>query len=142
MSKEKDLEKLIEELQEKIENDEEVDFSKKVINEYRNPSNFGILENPGAVGKIKGPCGDTMEIMLKIKNNRIKSVRFLTDGCGTSIACGSMLTKIVKDKTIDEVNIITSQDLNRALDGLPENHVHCTVLAVNTLRKAIDSYHK
>ena len=70
MSKEKDLEKLIEELQEKIENDEEVDFSKKVINEYRNPSNFGILENPDAVGKIKGPCGDTMEIMLKIKNNR------------------------------------------------------------------------
>ena len=142
MSKEKDLEKLIEELQEKIENDEEVDFSKKVINEYRNPSNFGILENPDAVGKIKGPCGDTMEIMLKIKNNRITCIRFSTDGCGTSIACGSMLTKIVKDKTIDEVNIITSQDLNRALDGLPENHVHCTVLAVNTLRKAIDSYHK
>jgi nitrogen fixation NifU-like protein len=142
MNKEKDLEKLIEELQEKIENDEEADFSKKMIHEYRNPSNFGVLENPDAIGKIKGPCGDTMEIMLKIKNNRITSIRFLTDGCGTSIACGSMLTKIVKDKTLDEVELITSQDLNRALEGLPEDHVHCTILAVNTLRKALNNYTK
>jgi len=140
MSKEKDLEKLIEELQGKIEDDEEVDFSKKVINEYRNPSNFGTLENPDAIGKIKGPCGDTMEIMLKIQKDRITSIRFFTDGCGTSIACGSMLTKIVQGKTLDEVEIITSQDLDKALEGLPEDHVHCTILAVNTLRKALSNY--
>ena len=143
MNKEKDFEKLIEEIQEKIEYDEETDFSKKVINEYRNPSNFGTIENPDAVGKIKGPCGDTMEIMLKIKNNKVAIIRFLTDGCGTSIACGSMLTKIVqRKKTLDEVSKITSQDLNKALDGLSEDHVHCTVLAVNTLRKALNNYHK
>ena len=142
MSKEKDLEKLIEELQEKIEDDEEVDFSKKVIHEYRNPSNFGTLGNPDTVGKIKGPCGDTMEIMLKIKNDRITTIRFLTDGCGTSIACGSMLTKIVHGKTLDEAEIITSQDLDKALEGLPEDHVHCTILAVNTLKKALNNYHK
>ena len=62
---------------------------------------------------------------------------FWTDGCGTSIACGSMLTKIIKGKKIREIYDITSEELNDALDGLPENHVHCTVLAVNTLRKTI-----
>ena len=142
MSKKKDFETLMKEMQRKIEYDEETDFSKKVINEYRNPSNFGAIENPDAVGMIKGPCGDTMKIMLKIENGRVVDVRFLTDGCGTSIACGSMLTKIIHGKTFDEASTITSEDLNDALDGLPEDHVHCTVLAVNTLRKAIKNYHK
>jgi nitrogen fixation NifU-like protein len=142
MSKEKDIEKIIEEIQSKIEYDEETGFSKKVINEYRNPSNFGAIQNPDAVGMIKGPCGDTMKITMKIENNRVVDIRFLTDGCGTSIACGSMLTKMIHGKTFDEASAITSEDLNDALDGLPEDHVHCTVLAVNTLRKAIKNYHK
>ena len=138
MSKDKDIEKIIEEIQSKIEYDEETDFSKKVISEYRNPSNFGAIENSDAVGKIKGPCGDTMQIMLKVGNGRVVDVRFWTDGCGTSIACGSMLTKMIQGKTIEEISTITSEKLNDALDGLPENHVHCTVLAVNTLRKTIE----
>ena len=142
MSKNKDFETLMKEMQRKIEYDEETVFSKKVIIEYRTPSNFGAIENPDAVGMIKGPCGDTMKIMLKIENGRVVDVRFLTDGCGTSIACGSMLTKIIHGKTFDEASAITSEDLNDALDGLPEDHVHCTVLAVNTLRKAIKNYHK
>jgi nitrogen fixation NifU-like protein len=137
MSKEDDIEKIIKEIQTRIEYDEETEFSKKVINEYRNPSNFGIIEDPDAVGRIKGPCGDTMQIMLKIDNGKITAVRFWTDGCGTSIACGSMLTKMIKGKTIEEIFNITSEKLNDQLDGLPENHVHCTVLAVNTLRKTI-----
>lgn len=137
MNKEKDIEKIIEKIQSKIEYDEETEFSKKVINEYRNPSNFGTIENPDAVGRIKGPCGDTMQIMLKIGNGRVADVRFWTDGCGTSIACGSMLTKMIKGKAIEEIFTITSEKLNNELDGLPENHVHCTVLAVNTLRKTI-----
>ena len=142
MNKKKDFETLMKEMQRKIEYEEEADFSKTVIEEYRNPSNFGAIENPDAVGMIKGPCGDTMKIMLKIENGRVVDVRFLTDGCGTSIACGSMLTKIIHGKTFDEASAITSEDLNDALDGLPEDHVHCTVLAVNTLRKAIKNYHK
>ena len=137
MSKEDDIEKIIKEIQTRIEYDEETEFSKKVIIEYRNPSNFGLIENPDAVGRIKGPCGDTMQIMLKIDNDRITNVRFWTDGCGTSIACGSMLTKMIKGKTIEEISNITSEKLNDELDGLPENHVHCTVLAVNTLKKTI-----
>jgi len=142
MSKEKDFEKMVEELQSKIEYDEETDFSKKVINEFRNPSNFGTIESPDAIGMIKGPCGDTMKIMLKIENGIVIDVRFWTDGCGTSIACGSMLTKMIQGKTFDEVSAVTSKDLNDALDGLPDNHVHCTVLAVNTLRKSIKDYNR
>lgn len=137
MNKKKNFEKIFEELQRKIEYEEETEFSKKVINEYRNPSNFGVIENPDAVGKIKGPCGDTMQIMLKISDDRVTEVSFWTDGCGTSIACGSMLTKMIKGKKIKDIYDITSEKLNDALDGLPENHVHCTVLAVNTLRKTI-----
>ncbi len=140
MSEEKDFEKMIEGIQNKIELDEETDFSKKVINEYRNPSNFGVIEKADAIGKIKGPCRDTMKITLKIENDRVANVCFWTDGCGTSIACGSMLTKMIKGKTIDEISAITSKELNNALDGLPETHVHCTVLAVSTLHKAIENY--
>ena len=78
--------------------------------------------------------------MLKIENDHIINVCFKTDGCGTSIACGSMLSKMIKDKTIEDVYTVASEDLNNALDGLPENHVHCTVLAVNTLKKALDKF--
>ena len=138
MSKGDSFEKIIKEIQRKIEYEEETEFSKKVINEYRNPSNFGVIDNPDAVGKTKGPCGDTMQIMLKIDNGKVTDVRFWTDGCGTSIACGSMLTKMIKGKTIEEIFAITSEKLNDELDGLPENHVHCTVLAVNTLKKTIE----
>jgi len=80
MSGEKDFEKMVEEIQSKVKLDEETDFSKKVIDEYRNPSNFGIIENPGALGEIKGPCGDTMKIMLQVENSRIGDVCFWTDG--------------------------------------------------------------
>jgi len=141
MSEKKDFEKMIKEIQSKIEHDEEVNFSKMVINEYRTPSNFGAIENPDAVGQIKGPCGDTMKIMLKFKSGRVADVRFWTDGCGTSIACGSMLTKMIQGKTFEEAFAVASEELNVVLGGLPENHVHCTVLAVNTLQKALKNYH-
>ena len=140
MIKDKDFNKMVKDIQNKIEHDEETDFSEKVINEYRNPNNFYAIENPDVKGEIKGPCGDTMNIMLNFENDIVVDIGFLTDGCGTSIACGSMLTKMVQGKTLKEVSIITSEKLNDALDGLPENHVHCTVLAVNTLKKALNKF--
>jgi len=138
----KDFNKMLKDIQNKIEHDEETYFSEKVINEYRNPNNFYAIENPNAIGEIKGPCGDTMKIMLNVENNIVVDISFLTDGCGTSIACGSMLTKMAQGKTLKEVSLITSEKLNNALDGLPENHVHCTVLAVNTLKKALDNWNR
>ncbi len=140
MIKDKDFNKMVNDIQKKIEHYEETDFSKKVIDEYRNPNNFYAIENPDVTGEIKGPCGDTMKIMLNVENDIVVDIGFLTDGCCTSIACGSMLTKMVQGKTLKEVSIITSEKLNDALDGLPENHVHCTVLAVNTLKKALNKF--
>jgi nitrogen fixation NifU-like protein len=137
-----DLAKLLEELQRKIEYDEEQTYSKEVIREYRNPSNFGILDDPDAIGEIKGPCGDTMKISLKIEKLKIKQAFFWTDGCGATIACGSMLTKILKGKTLEEANDISSVELLEVLGGLPIEHHHCTVLSINTLQRAIENYYK
>ncbi len=131
------FEKWLEEIQRKIEYEEEETYSKVVIREYRNPSNFGVLENPDAIGEIKGPCGDTMKINLRIKNRRITDARFWADGCGATIACGNMLTKMIKEKTIEEAADITSEKLTKTLDGLPKKHLHCSKLAVNTLQEAI-----
>jgi len=135
-----DFVKFLETLQRKIEYEDEQYYSKKVIYEYRNPSNFGVINNPDAVGMIKGPCGDTMKIGLKLKDQRIIKVRFWTDGCGATIACGSILTKIIKGKSLKEANKLSSEQLLNALDGLPEEHHHCTVLAINTLKNAISNY--
>ena len=134
------LEKLLEKLQRKIEYDEEQTYSNIVIYEYRNPHNFGVIENPDAVGEIKGPCGDTMKISLRIINGRIKDAFFWTDGCGATIACGSMITKMMKGKNLDKANSVTNIQLIDALDGLPEEHYHCAKLAVDTLHKAIKNY--
>jgi len=137
-----DFVKLLEGLQRKIEYGAEQTYSKVVIREYRNPSNFGVLDNPDALGEIKGPCGDTMKITLAIKNGRILKASFWTDGCGATVSCGSMLTKIIKGKTLQEANDISNLKLLEALKGLPIEHHHCTILSINTLQKAIKNYNK
>ena len=142
MNKDKDFEEMVKELQRKIDRDEEETYSKKVIKEYRNPVNFGFIENPDATGQIKGPCNDTMRMDLKIKSNMIHDARFWTDGCGASLACGNMLTSMIKGKNIDEANSISSEQLLEVLDGLPKEHQHCAKLAVDTLYKVIRDYHK
>ena len=135
-----DFLKLLEELQRKIEYSEEQKYSKVVINEFRNPSNFGGFDDPDTIGEIKGPCGDTMKISLKVKDFKITDARFWTDGCGATIACGSMLTKTLKGKTLQDAKKYTNLQLLKSLDGLPIEHHHCAILAVNTLRKAINNY--
>jgi len=137
---EDELEKTIKELQEKIEQDEEKTYSKIVIKEYRNPTNFGILEHPDADGTIKGPCGDTMKITIKIKNGKIKDARFWTDGCGATIACGNMLTKMIKRKKPSEALEISQDDLIKKLNGLPKEHSHCAKLTLITLNKALEKH--
>jgi nitrogen fixation NifU-like protein len=137
---EDELSKTIKEIQNKIEYDEEQTYSKVAIREYRNPINFGVLEHPDAVGVIKGPCGDTMKITLKIVNGKIRDARFWTDGCGATIAAGNMVARKAIGKTLQEANDVNSKQLLDALDGLPKEHNHCALLAVNTLHKAIRNY--
>jgi len=140
MKKYDEFDQLVKQLKKKIDETHERHYSKKVLAEYNNPTNLKKMLHPDATATLTGPCGDTMRITLEIKNNRIINAYFWTDGCGATIACGSILTKMIKDKTLLEANDISSKQLIDALEGLPKEHHHCTVLAINTLQKAIKNY--
>ena len=115
-------------------------YSEAVIDHAMNPRNLGTMQDADGVASITGPCGDTMEIWLKVNNNAIVDINFMTDGCGTSIASGSMMAELAKDKSIGEATRISQQDILNALGGLPEESEHCALLSVNTLKTAIKEY--
>ena len=115
-------------------------YSEITLDHAMNPRNLGSLENADGFAMVTGPCGDTMEIWLRVKNDRIIEATFMTDGCGTTIATGSMVTELVKGEAISHVLRINQQDVLKALDGLPEESQHCALLAVNTMRAAIGDY--
>jgi nitrogen fixation NifU-like protein len=117
-------------------------YSDKVLDHFRDPRNVGTLEGEDvAVGKIGNPvCGDLMEFYLKIKDDRIEDIKFKTFGCGSAIATASMITEMAKGKTIDEALKITRQDVADELDGLPPIKMHCSNLAADALRNAIENY--
>ncbi|MCK5773340.1 MAG: iron-sulfur cluster assembly scaffold protein [Thermoplasmata archaeon] len=127
-------------LQKQIDAEEEKEFSAKVLREYREPRNVGRIEGADSVGKILGPCGDTMEFSIKIEDGRIKRILFMTDGCGPSIACGSMTTRLAAGNTIEEALNIKGQDVLNELDGLPDENVHCSKLSADTLHNALRNY--
>ncbi len=120
--------------------EERRNYSAKVIDHAMNPRNLRVLENADIYATITGPCGDNMEIWLKIDDNIILKSSFMTDGCGTSIASGSMITELATGKDIREAMAISQQDVLDALDGLPEESKHCALLASNTLKAAIREY--
>lgn len=136
------LDTIVNDIQSKIEYEEEKTFSAKVIGEYRNPSNVGRIEDADCIGVITGPCGDTMEFTINIINGRIQRILFMTDGCGPSIACGSMTTKLAVGKTIEEALEIKDKDVLNTLDGLPEENRHCAKLSADTLMKALSRFLK
>jgi Mrp family chromosome partitioning ATPase/NifU-like protein involved in Fe-S cluster formation len=112
-------------------------FSDIVMHLIYSKENMGELDHPSAQGLFMGSCGDRMQIELKIITGRIIEAKFLADGCGATLACGSMITKMACAKTLDQANQITPDDLYAALGGLPEDHAHCAELAVMTLREAV-----
>jgi nitrogen fixation NifU-like protein len=132
-----DFEKMADELQESIMEDARKVYSEKVIKRWLNPRNLGKIRNPDGFAKIKGPCGDTMQISFKVKDGRLSKIKFMTDGCASSIAAGSMATELAQGKKIEEVVEISQQMILEALKGLPEESVHCALLASNTLKEAI-----
>jgi len=111
-----------------------------VIQRWRSPTNWGQMENPDGFSRITGPCGETMQIALKVEGDRIKEARFVTDGCATSIASGSMATEFAQEKTLEEAQSITQEVILDALGGLPEESEHCALLASNVLLAAIQNY--
>lgn len=116
-------------------------YSEKVMDHFANPRNVGELENANAVGQVgNAKCGDIMKIYMDIENDTIKDVSFKTFGCGAAIATSSMATEMVKGKTVDEALALTNKAVMEALDGLPSEKVHCSVLAEEAIKAAIDDY--
>jgi nitrogen fixation NifU-like protein len=136
----KDFDKMVEELNEKIMEDMRKIYSKKAIDYFLHPRNLGKIDDPDGYGKVTGPCGDTMEIFLKVINGRIAEANFMTDGCGTTVVCGTMVTELVKGKSINDAGEITQYVILENLGGLPESDQHCALLASNTLREALKDY--
>ena len=135
-----DLEKTVNELQASIMEDARKIYSEKVIERWLNPRNRGKVRNADGFAKIKGPCGDTMQISFKVKDGRFSKIKFTTDGCASSIASGSMATELAQGKKLEEAAEISQQMILEALKGLPEESVHCALLASNTLKEAIRNY--
>lgn len=112
-------------------------FSEKVLQLIESKENMGCIENADARGYFRGRCGDSMQIDLRLVGTMIIEARFVTDGCGATIACGSMVTQLARSKSLTQAMQITPGDILSALGGLPKEHEHCAELAVMTLREAV-----
>jgi len=117
-------------------------YSRIAFDYATNPRNLGDMENADGLARITGPCGDTMQIWLKMNDGIIADATFATDGCGNAIASCSMATELAKGKSVVESKKIGRQDILDALGGLPEEGEHCALLATNTLKAAIEDYLK
>lgn len=118
-------------------------YSEKVMDHFMNPRNVGEIESADGVGEVGNPaCGDMMRLYLKIEEGRVRDAKFRTFGCGAAIASSSMLTEMIKGKTVDEARAITNQQVAEALDGLPAVKIHCSVMAEQAVKSALDDYVK
>lgn len=118
-------------------------YSEKVMDHFRNPRNVGVLEDANGIGEVgNAKCGDIMKMYLKIENDIVKDVKFETFGCGSAIASSSMATELIKGKHISEVKKLTNKAVAEALDGLPAYKMHCSVLAEEAIKSALEDYRK
>ncbi|MFC1944548.1 iron-sulfur cluster assembly scaffold protein [Chloroflexota bacterium] len=131
-----DFDRMADELQRQVL----ADYSDTVIDHAQNPRNVGDIQDADGFGSITGPCGDTMEIWLRVKNGIIRQATFWTDGCGTTIASGSMVTEMAIGKNVVDAMKTSQQDVLDALGGLPDDSSHCALLAANTLKEALKDY--
>ena len=117
-------------------------YSEKVMEHFSNPRNVGEIPDANGVGEVgNAKCGDIMKIYLKIEDGIIKDASFKTFGCGAAVATSSMSTELIKGKTIEEALKLTNADVTKALDGLPAEKVHCSVLAEQGIKTAISDYY-
>ena len=118
-------------------------YSEKVMDHFKNPRNVGEIENPDGIGRVGNPiCGDIMELYIKVKDGVITDIKFKTFGCGAAIATSSMITEMVKGKTIKEALEVSNKAVSEALGGLPAVKMHCSNLGEDALKSAIDDYLK
>jgi len=118
-----------------------MEYSDKLLEHFYSPRNVGTLPDADGIGEVgDANCGDIMKIYIKVENNTIKDVRFMTFGCGSAIASSSIATELIKGKTLEEAWNLTNKSVIEALDGLPSEKIHCSVLAEQTIHKAINNY--
>ena len=116
-------------------------YSEKVMDHFMNPRNVGKIDDADGVGEVgNAKCGDIMKIYIKVENNIITDVKFNTFGCGSAIASSSMATEMIKGKSLDDALELTNKAVAEALDGLPAHKMHCSVLAEEAIKAAIDDY--
>jgi nitrogen fixation NifU-like protein len=116
-------------------------YSDKVMDHFMNPRNVGDMEDADGIGEEGNPtCGDAMKIFIKVRDDRIVDAKFKTFGCGAAIAVSSMVTEMVKGKTIDEALSLSKEAVANELDGLPPQKMHCSNLGADALKKAIEDY--
>jgi len=116
-------------------------YGEKVMDHFRNPRNVGEIENPDGIGHVGNPvCGDIMELYIKVRDSIIVDAKFRTLGCGAAIATSSMVTELVKGKSVEEALKISNRAVAEALGELPPIKMHCSVLAEEALKSAIDNY--
>lgn len=135
-----DVDKFARELQEEIMQEVRRKYSETVIHHWMNPVNFKRMEDYDGYGRVIGSCGDTQEIFIKVEANRISDCSFFTDGCGTTIACGSIAVSLARGKSIGRATQITQKTILDVCEGLPEEDKHCAELAANALQYAIIDY--
>ena len=117
-------------------------YSEKVMDHFRNPRNVGVIEDANGIGEVgNAKCGDIMKMYLKIENDVIQDVKFETFGCGSAIASSSMATEMIKGKPVSEAMQLTNKAVAEALDGLPDYKMHCSVLAEEAIKNALEDYH-
>jgi len=117
-------------------------YSDKVMDHFRNPRNVGMIEDADGVGEVgNAKCGDIMKIYLKIENDIIEDAKFETFGCGSAIASSSMATELIKGKSLSEAMQLTNKAVVEALEGLPPQKIHCSVLAEEAIKGAIEDYY-
>jgi len=118
-------------------------YTNKVLEHFQHPHNQGVIKDADSVGEAGNPvCGDVMKIYLKIKADKIADIKFETLGCAAAIAVSSMLTDIVKGKSLPEAQKVSKDDIVKELGGLPEPKIHCSMLAIDALKQAIEKYNK
>ena len=118
-------------------------YSEKVMDHFMNPRNVGTIDDADGVGEVgNAKCGDIMKIFIKVDNDIISDVKFQTFGCGSAIASSSMATELIKGKPLSQALELTNKAVAEALDGLPEHKLHCSVLAEEAIKAAIEDYQK
>ena len=130
----------IADLQNQIHEEMRESYGEVAFERWLRPQYMGVMDSPDGYGHLAGTCGDSMEIFLRFEKDKVKEATFQTDGCGSSVVCGSLAAELALGKTPDELVEISGETILDTLGGLPEEDRHCALLAAETLQDALDDY--